>query len=162
MEERCRECKGEVALHGYKHIEKVGRWTVTDASGMVWQCRDCGTPQLSLDELQNYQLRAVKTALCQGKTEGDVLRYARKALGLTQKELGIVIDYKHETMSRWENGGEMPQAAASAIVGVLCRALDGELPEDMVASARALKEHQNTDQDGELVVLPVREKRNCA
>ena len=44
MHERCRECGGELALYGYKHTEKVGRWTVTDASSMAWQCRKCGTP----------------------------------------------------------------------------------------------------------------------
>jgi DNA-binding XRE family transcriptional regulator len=92
----------------------------------------CGTPKLSLDELQNYQLRAVKTALCNGKQEGEVLRYARKALGLTQKDLGAVIDYQHETVSRWENDKEaMPMAASVALVGILCRVIDGELPEDM-------------------------------
>jgi DNA-binding transcriptional regulator YiaG len=155
MHERCRECGGELALYGYKHTEKVGRWTVTDASSMAWQCRNCGTPQLSLDDLQNYQLRAVKTALCQEKTEGGVLKYARKALGLTQKELGVVIDYKHETVSRWENDKEtMPRAASVALVGVLCRVIDGELPEDMVEAVRINKEkHADPPEGAVLIVL---------
>jgi DNA-binding transcriptional regulator YiaG len=160
----CRECGGEAALHSYKHVEKVGRWTVTNASSMAWQCRVCRAPQLSLDDLQNYQLRAVKTALCEGKTEGGVLKYARKALGVTQKELGAIIAYNHETVSRWENDkDEMPQAAASALVGVLCRAIDGETPEEMVETARRIKEKRPGDETGgELVVLPSRKKSNCA
>jgi DNA-binding XRE family transcriptional regulator len=159
MAERCRECGGETALHSYKHTEKVGPWTVTDGSAMQWQCLACGAPQLSLDDLQTYQLRAAKTALCQGKTEGGVFRYARKVLGLTQKELGVVIDRKHETISRWENGEsdeeEAPRAATAALVGVICRVIEGELPEEMVQAARTMRETPQGDgsEGGELVVL---------
>lgn len=123
-EDRCRECGGELAFHSYKHVEKVGRYTITDASSMVWQCLACKTPQLTLDDLQGYQLNAAKTALCDGRHDGPVVRYARKALGLTQKELGLIIDYQHETISRWETDKEAaPGVAMSAVVGVLCRAM---------------------------------------
>jgi DNA-binding transcriptional regulator YiaG len=144
MDKQCRECGGELAFHGYKHTEKVGRWTVTDTSSMAWQCMRCQLPQLTLDDLQGYQLRAVKTALCSGKFEGSVVRYARKALGLTQKEIGTVIGYQHETVSRWENDKEeMPRAASVSIVGILCRVIDGESAEDILDASRQVQEQRS-------------------
>ena len=135
VNECCHECGGNVTCRGYTYVQKVGRWTVTDGSSRAPQCEACGAPQLTLDELQGYQLRAVKTVLCEGHLDGEVIRYSRKALGLTQKELGKILDYTHETVSRWETGKEpMPRSTANALIGVLMRAIEGEDPHNMIAT----------------------------
>lgn len=139
VNEPCRECGGVVTVRGYTSVQKVGKWTVTDRSSVVPQCTTCNAPQLSLDDIQGYELRAVNTVLCEGHFEGDVIRYARKALGLTQKELGKILDYTHETVSRWENGKEpVPRSGASALIGLILRVtVYGEDPRDIVASIEA-------------------------
>ena len=150
--EKCAECNGDLVTKGYTHSEKVGRYTVTDRATMVPQCVNCGAPRLSLDELEKYQLFAAKTVLCENKLEGSVVRYARKALGLTQKELGLLLDYQHETISKWENEKEpVTRAAASALIGLLCRVIDGEKPEEMVEKAKGTGALENTD--NEIVVF---------
>lgn len=136
--EPCRECGGKVTCRGYTCVQKVGKWTVTDRTSRAPQCEACNAPQLTLDELQGYELRAVKTVLCEGHLEGEVVRYARKALGLKQKELGKILGYTHETVSRWENDKDpMPRAAGSALIGLLMRAIDGEDPHDIVTGIEA-------------------------
>lgn len=134
----CAECGGvDVTRRVYEHTEKVGRWTTTDGTALVEQCGSCSAPRLSLEQLTEYQLSAVKTVLCEGHAEGAVIRYARKALGLTQKELGLILDYQHETVSKWENDKDkMQRSAIQALIGILCRALNGEAPEDLLNEAR--------------------------
>ena len=118
----------------YEHREQVGKWKLSDKTSMVWQCEKCHRAQLTLDELQGYPLRAVMTVLCEKHYQGPVVRHARKALGLTQRELGSLLGYEHETISRWENDKEvMPLVAAQALVGLLCRVLAGERVEELVA-----------------------------
>ncbi len=151
--DKCAQCNGDLVTKGYKHKEKVGRWTAIDGTSMRPQCVNCGDAQLSLNDWQLYQLRAAKTVLCSNKLEGAVVRYARKALGFTQKELGLLLDYQHETISKWENDKEpLPRAAGAALIGVLCRAIDGESPEDMVEKARS-SEVSREDASDEIVVF---------
>jgi DNA-binding transcriptional regulator YiaG len=145
---KCVECSGDLVPKGYKHTEMVGRWTVTDRATMVPQCVNCGAPCLTLDELEKYQLFAAKTVLCENKLEGAVVRYARKALGLTQKELGLLLDYQHETISKWENEKELvPRAAGAALIGLLYRVINGEKPEEMVEKAKGNMPQENTNDE---------------
>jgi DNA-binding transcriptional regulator YiaG len=149
--EKCAECNGDLVTKVYTHTEKVGPWTAIDRTTMVPQCENCGAPRLTLDELEKYQLIAAKTVLCENKLDGAVVRYARKALGLTQKELGLLLDYGHETISKWENEKEsVPRSAGAALVGLLYRAIDGEKPEEMVEKAEMEKRGtapENTDHE---------------
>jgi len=41
-------------------------------------------------------------------TFGDRLRRTRKALGLTQEEVGLRVDVSKQTVSNWENGHDVP------------------------------------------------------
>jgi transcriptional regulator with XRE-family HTH domain len=51
---------------------------------------------------------------------GGRLRYARKALGLTQVRLGELLGYAGETVSRWENDqAEVPPVVRLAMIGLL-------------------------------------------
>lgn len=157
-EDRCRVCGGDVSTRIYEHNQMVGRWKVADRSGMAPQCNECKEPQLTLDDLEGYQLRAVKTAMCDGHVEGEVIRYARKALGLTQKELAAILGYAHETVSRWENNKEeLPRSASQALIGILMRAIDGEDPQDILESV----EHPSTRSSSEAIEVVVPLRRAC-
>jgi transcriptional regulator with XRE-family HTH domain len=50
---------------------------------------------------------------------GAVLRYARKALGLTQVALAPCLGVKPETVSRWEADAAIPRGVQLAMVGLL-------------------------------------------
>ncbi|MBK7582522.1 MAG: helix-turn-helix domain-containing protein [Myxococcales bacterium] len=85
-----------------KKITKVGRYRVEDASRPY-------TPgdELSLRQLAGYQRRAVRTVLRDVRNvEPEILRFGRKAIGLTQPQLAELFGVAPETVSRWETGAE--------------------------------------------------------
>ena len=105
---KCSSCgKGPLRFAGYTHEEKVGRYTVRDASGFATRCDACCEAELSADELAGYERRAARTVLTSGQpVAGDVLKYARKALGLRQADLAELFEVTPETVSRWESQPE--------------------------------------------------------
>jgi DNA-binding transcriptional regulator YiaG len=103
----CVECGGELRRKMYKHETKVGRYTVVDSGGFMPVCESCGAPDLTLEVLAKIERRAAKVALLDlPAIEGEVLRFARKALGLRQQDLAAILDRTPETISRWESGAE--------------------------------------------------------
>jgi DNA-binding transcriptional regulator YiaG len=85
-----------------KHRTRVGRYTVEDGSLLSDPDGD-----LTLGEIEALELRAARTVLLDVPgVEGDVLRFARKAMGVTQPELGAILGVATETVSRWETGAE--------------------------------------------------------
>lgn len=114
----CRDCSGKLSLSPYKHTQQVGCWTITESS-TVWQCLLCHTPQLSLDDLHAFELRAARAVLSAGKLDGAVFKYARKALGLTQKELGAALSCAEDAVTQWEAEKEpIPTVAALRLLGL--------------------------------------------
>ncbi|MGE0329015.1 MAG: helix-turn-helix transcriptional regulator, partial [Polyangiaceae bacterium] len=71
--------------------------------GSGWSCR-CGEYLLTTQALDGYAKRAARTVLVDvPRVDGSVLKFARKALRLTQVELASLLDVASETVSRWEN-----------------------------------------------------------
>lgn len=129
---RCPECGGkDLEPRPYTHVQKVGAFTITDKSGVVPHCPACGTPAMNLDDLSVYERAAARTALLEGKYDGDVVRFARKAIGLTQTQLGDVVGYSAEMISKYENGKETVQKAYAL---ALCSLLD-MTPEEVMEHA---------------------------
>jgi hypothetical protein len=57
----------------------------TDGSGHVWTCPNCGAVDVALEEAQRFEQRAAATVLAETtQPSGALMRYARRALGLTQ------------------------------------------------------------------------------
>jgi DNA-binding transcriptional regulator YiaG len=61
-----------------------------------------GTEVLSSDQLRKLEHRAVITVLESVEIDGPELRFARKALDLSQGELAERLGVTAETVSRWE------------------------------------------------------------
>lgn len=57
---------------------------------------------------------------------GDNIRKARKAAGVTQKELAERLQVYPKDISRWENGERTPSAIA---LGKICRELNASADE---------------------------------
>ena len=93
-----------MVTRGYNHTTLVGCRKVTDVSAMVPQCDKCGAVPLDLDALGSYERRAALAVMVETKdVGGPELRFARKALGLRQKDLARVLGCSPHQVSRWEN-----------------------------------------------------------
>jgi transcriptional regulator with XRE-family HTH domain len=105
----------------YKHEEVIGKVTVTDETASQWQCSACGEVELTTSDLAGYQRRAAALILRDGRyATGAVLRVARKALGLTQRDLALLLEHTPEWVSLRENNHEqLGQAETLAIVALL-------------------------------------------
>jgi len=108
-------------LRGYKNVEQVGRFTVTDATGMAWQCEACGEADITIDALAGYERRAAALVLRDAPdVNGAVVKYARKAIGMKQTELAERIGCQAETLSRYETDSlPVPRNMRLAIVAIL-------------------------------------------
>ncbi len=110
-----------------KRITKIGRYRVEDASRPY-------TPgdTLTLRELAGYQRRAARTILRDVReVEPEVLRFARKAIGLTQTQLAELFSVTPETISRWETGKEPFKPAVQLALATLVDIAELEGGEDL-------------------------------
>jgi DNA-binding transcriptional regulator YiaG len=120
---KCMSCGvGEMKWRAHKHTENVGGIRVVDQTAFADVCMSCGAADLTDEQLRGYELRAAALVLREKyPVPGSVIKYARKALGLTQSALGDILGHKPETVSRWENnaGGAMQRDGQLALVAVL-------------------------------------------
>jgi DNA-binding transcriptional regulator YiaG len=111
---------GVMRRQQYTHVENIAGVRVSDPRGFALVCDTCGAVDMTLGELMGYQRRAVTTVLLDlPKVKGAVLRYARKALGLTQVALGQCLGARSETVYKWEADDEIPRDVQMAMVGLL-------------------------------------------
>jgi DNA-binding transcriptional regulator YiaG len=110
----------------YKHIEKIGAFKVHDETALQLTCESCGEVTLSMRDMIGYEQRAARAALATvERPTGEILRYARKSLHLTQEQLAIALGSASETISRWENDrAECPASHRFALAGLVSVAID--------------------------------------
>ncbi|MDX2054030.1 MAG: helix-turn-helix domain-containing protein [Polyangiaceae bacterium] len=106
---KCPECGGLLSQRSLKRTIIVGASKVRDNGRFrVPMCAACGYYELTQKQLSDSELSAALVVFCEAsKVDGGALKYARKALGLTQSELGRELGVESETVSRWETG-KMP------------------------------------------------------
>ena len=116
-----------MARRGYKHVTTVGGYTVTDGTGMAETCPSCGDVSLSGDELAGYERRAARLILTESeRVGGNVLRYARAALGLRQRDLARILRRNEQQISRDEHAEDLPMDLRLPVAELLERAERGE------------------------------------
>jgi DNA-binding transcriptional regulator YiaG len=82
---------------------RVGEHVVVDRSLRRSVCSKCGEFTLSAEALEKIELRAAVIAFTDApRVTGAMLRFARKALDMTQEELSTRIGATSESVSRWE------------------------------------------------------------
>jgi DNA-binding transcriptional regulator YiaG len=118
---KCSNCQEKMALRGYEHVTKVGGFSVTDGTGQVLTCPACGTVTLSSKQLGGYERRAAVEILrgAQKPVSGEVLKFARKALGLRQKDLAARLECNEQQLSRWEQSEAIEMWLRLAMVALL-------------------------------------------
>ena len=126
--EACHMCGGALEVRHPAHQEKIGRHVTVD-HGVPWLvCTACGESTISDEAWKSAELRAALTVLHDvPHVEGAVLRAVRKILGLTQKELGAVLELDHATISRSEaSTSNIPRMTQLALATLVERAQRGE------------------------------------
>lgn len=119
---RCFECEStNLQQRAIKHVEHVGSVRVVDGTGFAELCLDCGAYSLTSAQLSDYERRAAALVLREIQSPtGAMVKYARKALGLRQRELATLLGAAPETLSRWENDQRaVPRAEKLALLGLL-------------------------------------------
>ena len=116
----CYECGATLSMRTHTKRTRVGRYKVDDASQMIPVCSN-GHPELDVEQLAAYERRAAALVLSEVETVGgDEIRFARKALGLTQARLGALLEVAQETVSRWETGAEnMSRVSRLALLAIV-------------------------------------------
>jgi len=106
----------------YTHTTKVGRFTVTDG-GLSAPARtlDDGTHVLSYEQVAEFERRAAITVLRDIElVQGEELKFARKALDMSQPELAEYLGVAEATVSKWENNREaFKRPVQLALLGLL-------------------------------------------
>jgi putative zinc finger/helix-turn-helix YgiT family protein len=118
---KCQQCGSQMQVRKYEHVSDVAGVVVHDSSGTARTCVECGAVELSLDQMQRYEQRAAATVLRHVETAtGPMVRYARRAMGMTQVELSAALGSAPETISRWENGAiPIPRVNQLALIALL-------------------------------------------
>jgi YgiT-type zinc finger domain-containing protein len=100
----CFACKSKnIQRQTVELVTRVGAYSVTDRTVTVPVCQACGEYVIPGPTHELVELRAALVALADAPAvSGDMLRFARKALGLTQAELAERIGSTFESVSRWE------------------------------------------------------------
>ncbi|MDX2054058.1 MAG: helix-turn-helix domain-containing protein [Polyangiaceae bacterium] len=119
---KCPECGGPLSQRSLKQTIMVGASKVNDNGRLrVPTCAACGYYELTQKQLSESELGAALVVFCDAQNiDGGALKYARKALRLTQADLARELGVEPETVSRWETG-KMPvtRMAQVAIAGLL-------------------------------------------
>lgn len=114
----------------YEHVTRVGRYTVVDTANASEVVSD-GAPGITSDELARLERRAAITVLAEvEEVEGSELKFARKALDLSQAELARELGVTTETVCRWETGKEAFKRQTQLAVLQLLEAVErhGDMP----------------------------------
>lgn len=134
----CTDCKAPMRMRAYRHVEIVGGLRVVDETTSQSQCDACGAVDLSFEALHGFELRAACTAFHDGRERvtGPALKYARKAIGLSQKQLATLLGRSHETVSRYETSPDsLPVEIRLAMLSLITMAERGASAEQLLHDA---------------------------
>ena len=112
---RCPRCKaGLLEATAVDVTRRIGGQEVrARAAAMI--CAGCGTIVHQRRELQRIELEIAARLVEEGRRDGEVLRYVRRALGLKGKDVARLLEVCAETVSRREQG-KVPVDRATLVV----------------------------------------------
>jgi putative zinc finger/helix-turn-helix YgiT family protein len=109
--------KGKLATGLVKMKRSVaGHVFVTRVSAL--KCDACGEAQIQGSELERFDLLVARDLLA-SKPDAEAFKFARKALGLTGKDLAALLDVTPESISRWETGKHAVDRRGWTLVGLM-------------------------------------------
>lgn len=102
----CYKCNVQVENQLCETTVRVGNVTVKNHGVPVFVCPSCGESFLDGTVLEACQLQSAAAVLRRGLAAGEGLRFARHVLGITQVELGRILQRGPEWISRCESSTE--------------------------------------------------------
>jgi putative zinc finger/helix-turn-helix YgiT family protein len=118
----CVECGGPVSMRILPRYKDLQIGVAVDLVNTVEEttCKNCGEQEVSFPDF-NGLLAAIAVARVKTpvKLKGEEIRFLRKALELTAKELATHLGMRDETISRWENNKENISPPAEKLLRVL-------------------------------------------
>lgn len=116
----CTNCEGsafELATEELRH-KVAGRAYIMNAEN-VTRCVACGETYVPGLVLLSFELLVAWDLISHGVFSGEVLRFARKALGFKAGELAALLDMTPQHFSKLENDNAPVQAQSMVIVAEL-------------------------------------------
>lgn len=123
---KCFECSNtKFKRQAEEIVTDVGPCRVVDHRHEFDVCTKCGSFAIDYEVGRDIELHAAHMALigCDSFS-GEILKFARKALGLTQRELGERLGRAPETISRNERSPELDGELRFALVGLVAAAMN--------------------------------------
>ena len=117
----CPECEAEMFLGNYPVEVRVGRHIVECPNIPHERCPNCAYNALDASTAELLELRSAQVVMHEvSELDLAALKFARKALGLTQTELAKKLSLTQETISRYETAAlQAPAEYRLAIAGLL-------------------------------------------
>jgi len=119
----CPECKTEMVLGAHPIVTAVGGRSVECRSVNHERCPSCGYYELSSQESELLEVQSAIVVMTDVDAPGaNAVRFARKAMGLSQTALAGLLGLTQETISRYETGALAIQSEYRlALAGLLGR-----------------------------------------
>lgn len=121
---KCHECGSEDFVERNVEIGMlVGEYYVYDRSlSRRPVCTDCGEYTVTHAELVDIELRTAIAAFNKAPhVTGPMLKFARKALGMSRKELADCLSTKAGNVVQWESEERPEELVSLALLGLLYR-----------------------------------------
>lgn len=119
----CPECKTDMVFGAHPIVTTVGRHSVESRSLSHERCPACGCYELSAEAGELLEVQSAIVVMVDVTTpEPNAVRFARKAMGLSQSVLASELGLTQETISRYETGAlSIPAEYRLALAGLLGR-----------------------------------------
>src|SRR6202158_5510908 len=138
VKRKCSRC-GNTGLHVEKRpATRTIAGHSFKASVPALVCDACGAVYFNGPSLGGFDLAVANRLAHAGVSDGEAIKFMRKAVGLPAVTLAELLDTSPETVSRWERGGSHIDRAAFAILaGIVMEKTDNR--SDTLEGILALK-----------------------
>lgn len=122
MERKCYHCGSTSRTQRpYVHEIVIDGLPTHSRPRPMMHCDGCSCVTLTMAELREYEMGAAAAVLCGPvPATGKMVRYARRAIGITREELAQEIFCEAEKVEAWEEGREQIDAISQmALVTLL-------------------------------------------
>ncbi len=123
---RCHACGAEMTCRlGEHHYTESGLDSVFLADVELWECL-CGEKAVGIPALPELH-RVIGEALARKPAllTGPEIRFLRKNLGLASKDFADLLGVDKATVSRWENGKQVPDRPTDRFIRLVYAAHKG-------------------------------------
>ena len=138
VKRKCSRC-GNPGLHAKKRpaVRTVAGHSFK-ASVPALVCDSCGAVYFNGPALGDFDLAVANKLARAGVSDGEAIKFMRKAVGLPAVTLAELLDTSPETVSRWERGvSHIDRAAFAILAGIVMEKADHR--SDTLERLRALR-----------------------